>query len=269
MIFERALVGVDGSPASLTALRLTRRLLVPHGRMLALTVAETRFATHAGMDAPSWTAEIERKAHEAAALARSEFEGSFFDAGVVSGYAARTLLGTAKKIDADVVSVGSHGTSRASGIALGSVATRLIHDAPCSVLVTHGHTQAEAFPRSIVVGIDTSPEAAEAEMLALALGAAYDARVRPLTATGGEPLRDGAALSADLDARSPVEALVDASDHNDLIVVGSRGLHGVRSLGSVAERVAHQSHCPVLIVRGQPRMTGTQVDVQERFSLRS
>ena len=254
MIFARALVGIDGSPASLIALRLAKRILVPDGRLLALAVAETRFAAHAGMDAPVWTEEINRNAREAAALAESEIDSAFGDARVVQGDAARTLLATAAQIDADLVVVGSHGTSRATGIALGSVATRMIHDAPCSVLTGRGDVATETFPRSIVVGVDTSPEAAEAEVVALALGAAYDARVRPLTATGGHPLPDDAVLTADLDSRSPVDALVDASRHNDLIVVGSRGLHGMRSLGSVAERVAHRAMCPVLIVRGEPRV---------------
>jgi nucleotide-binding universal stress UspA family protein len=47
----------------------------------------------------------------------------------------------------------------------------------------------------------------------------------------------------------PVDALVSASRDADLLVVGSRGLHGFRSLGSVSERVAHQARSSVLIVR--------------------
>ena len=236
------------------ALRLATRMLVPDGRLFALTVAETRFAAHAGMDAPAWTEEIKRNARAAAARAQAELPARHGEVEVVTGDAVRTLLAAVARIDADLLVVGSHGTSRATGIALGSVATRMIHDAPCSVLAGHGDVAAETFPRSIVVGVDTSAQAAEAEAVAFALGAAYDVRVRPLTATGGRPLPDNAALTADLDSRSPVDALVDASRHNDLIVVGSRGLHGMRSLGSVAERVAHRAMCPVLIVRGEPRV---------------
>ena len=46
-----------------------------------------------------------------------------------------------------------------------------------------------------------------------------------------------------------MEALVGASHDADLVVVGSRGLQGLRALGSVSERVAHQASCSVLIVR--------------------
>ena len=57
---------------------------------------------------------------------------------------------------------------------------------------------------------------------------------------------------------SPAEEIVDAAKHvgADLIVMGSRGLSGVRSvlLGSVSDRVLHLAHCPVLVVR--PNETG-------------
>lgn len=40
-------------------------------------------------------------------------------------------------------------------------------------------------------------------------------------------------------------------DRCDLIVLGSRGLNGVKAflLGSVSDRVSHHAHCPVLIVK--------------------
>ena len=47
----------------------------------------------------------------------------------------------------------------------------------------------------------------------------------------------------------PVRALVAASADADLLVVGSRGLDGLRALGSVSERVAHRARCSTLIVR--------------------
>ena len=46
-----------------------------------------------------------------------------------------------------------------------------------------------------------------------------------------------------------VEALVAASEHADLVVLGSRGLRGMHALGSVSERLAHQAASPVLVVR--------------------
>ena len=51
------------------------------------------------------------------------------------------------------------------------------------------------------------------------------------------------------DPGRPVEALVGLAASFDLLVVGSRGLHGVAALGSVSERVAHRAPCSVLVVR--------------------
>jgi nucleotide-binding universal stress UspA family protein len=43
--------------------------------------------------------------------------------------------------------------------------------------------------------------------------------------------------------------LVDAALCGDLLIVGNRGLHGLRALGSVSERVAHGARSSVLVVR--------------------
>jgi nucleotide-binding universal stress UspA family protein len=53
---------------------------------------------------------------------------------------------------------------------------------------------------------------------------------------------------------NPAEALVDSSAHADLLVVGSRGLGGLRGmlLGSVGHHCAAHSHCPVVIVHSAP-----------------
>jgi nucleotide-binding universal stress UspA family protein len=50
-------------------------------------------------------------------------------------------------------------------------------------------------------------------------------------------------------ADAPAHALLTAATGCDLLVVGSRGLHGIRALGSVSERVAHEAPCSVLVVR--------------------
>jgi nucleotide-binding universal stress UspA family protein len=76
---------------------------------------------------------------------------------------------------------------------------------------------------------------------ATALAERFGADLRSLAAEGGQPLDiDGLGHIDELewDRRQPVSAFVAASKNADLVIVGGRGLSGVRALGSVSERVA-------------------------------
>jgi nucleotide-binding universal stress UspA family protein len=150
----------------------------------------------------------------------------------VFGHAARRLLDELAATHATLAVVGAGPRSRVAGAARASVATQLVHAAPCSVLVVRDVADVSTFPRSIVVGDDRS------------LGAA-----RALAAAEELHDRFGASLHVLADEARPVEALVAASEDADLVVVGSRGLRGLRALGSVSERVAHAARCSVLVVR--------------------
>ncbi|MHB6904441.1 universal stress protein [Streptomyces sp. DB-54] len=63
--------------------------------------------------------------------------------------------------------------------------------------------------------------------------------------------RPEVAVSAVVREDDPVYALVDASDHAAMVVVGSRG-HGLSGvvLGSVSLTLSARAHCPVVVVRG-------------------
>lgn len=83
------------------------------------------------------------------------------------------------------------------------------------------------------------------------LGRRFDASVELVAGVGGKAVDfDRLGRSVRIDARAPVDALVDAALEADLVVVGNRGLHGLRSLGSVSARVAARCDCSVLVVRG-------------------
>jgi nucleotide-binding universal stress UspA family protein len=49
----------------------------------------------------------------------------------------------------------------------------------------------------------------------------------------------------------PAEALLAASEHADLLVVGARGAGGFKRLllGSVSTHLTHHAHCPVVVIR--------------------
>jgi nucleotide-binding universal stress UspA family protein len=163
------------------------------------------------------------------------------------------LLAELERTEATLAVVGPPRHSRAAGITLGSVPTHLLHEARCSVLIARTPRDLAAWPGTIVVGIDGSPAAAAALDAASALAARYGANLRPVVATR-EPLvdldaaRELAPMLEERDERV-LHALHVLSEEADLLVVGSRGLRGLRALGSVSERIAHEALSPVLVVR--------------------
>lgn len=61
----------------------------------------------------------------------------------------------------------------------------------------------------------------------------------------------GVPVESRLETGPPAYALVEASKHADLVVVGSRGHGGFVGLllGSVSASCVHHAHCPVVVIR--------------------
>lgn len=230
-LFERVLAGADGSEAGLEATRQAARLVVPGGSLEVFTAVYLAEATRTGLSAPRVAAQLEREAaeanREALALAGSGASGR-----IVNGPAAHSLLSALEAGDVGLVVVGTHGHRRAAEILLGGVAGELLHTSPCSVLVARPPADPARFPQAVVAGSDGSPDALLAVGVAEHLAQKFDASLRVITAEA-----------------DPVGTLVAASREADLLVVGSRGLRGLKALGSVSERVAHEAACSVLVVR--------------------
>jgi nucleotide-binding universal stress UspA family protein len=250
-VLERVLVGVDSTPESLEAARQADRLREQGGSIAMVTALELSTSAQAGWAASEAAVQLEADAQRALDAAKKVLPDA--TGRIVEGRADQVLVAEAESAEATLVAVGSHDISRAVGIALGSVATTLLHSAPCSVLVARGRPAREAFPRTIVVGVDGSPESELAAAVAFRLGERFGVEVWPLAARGGKDFDpaavDGIATNVLVEDASPVDALVAGAGRADLLVVGNRGLHGVRALGSVSERVAHQAPCSVLLVR--------------------
>jgi nucleotide-binding universal stress UspA family protein len=157
-----------------------------------------------------------------------------------------------------VVALGGRRSSRFLGIMLGDTGTELVHDAACSALLACPADDRPWHPRKIVVGFDGSTYALAALRTAEELARAFSGTVEVVAATGDNRVERGADWSDRVDtwdSAHPVAALVERSRAVDLVVVGQRGVHGVRTLGSVSERVAHQAHCTALIVH-EPQEVG-------------
>jgi nucleotide-binding universal stress UspA family protein len=129
----------------------------------------------------------------------------------------------------------------------------MLHQAPCSVLIARAPVGSQPFPRSIVVGVDGSPQAVAALAAARELSERLEAPLTVVAAAGEKSVDLDAVrelgVAAEEDRGKPVPSLVERSKKADLLVVGSRGLHGLKALGSVSERVAHQAGCSVLVIR--------------------
>jgi nucleotide-binding universal stress UspA family protein len=242
-LFQRLVCGVDSSPESLEAVRQSDVLLEPDGTLLLVAAVDPMSAVHiqfaptaihAARHALEDLEELDQAARQALERARTEVRNASavttFEGG---GPPADCLIDAAASGDATLVVVGSHGLGRVSGVLLGSVATRVVHRAPCSVLVARRRPDAPWFPGTIVVGLDGSPAADAALRACRQLESRLGSEVRTVTATG----------------RRPAHELVDAAADADLIAVGSRATQHAHGLGSVSERVAHHARCSVLVVR--------------------
>ena len=247
-IFRRIVCGVDGTPESLVAVRQAARLRDPDGSLQLTAVAPIARAAHAGFAAPR-AAELMQEEAEAAlaesrALAPSAIEK------LVDGEPVAVLLREAEQ--ASLVAVGSHGRGRAVGMLLGTVAARMLRDASCSVLIARAASDLKAWPRWVVAGVDGSAESAAAFAVARSIAERLGGDLRAVASTKDHLDREAARAIAPQLEEEParaIDVLALASESADVIVVGSRGLHGLRALGSVSERVAHQARSSVLVVR--------------------
>lgn len=206
------------------------------------------------------------------------------------GVPSREIFQVIQERRPDLVVSGMQGLYRSPGFAIGSVAQRLLSYAPCSLMLVSGKSEPGDGLRAMLA-TDGLEDAQRAARLVADLSGIREvtivSAVRPLGAEKtvldrfqpAESRRMEAAFlrqrraearKAIVECRSllqgasmalrarildghPAEAIVRAArrDAVDLLVLGSRGLTGVKAiaLGSVSQTVAQLAPCPVLIVR--------------------
>jgi nucleotide-binding universal stress UspA family protein len=253
-VFDRVVCGVDPSDAGLVAARAAALVADQAGSLTLVTANDPSAAVHAGWSMSQILEQLAEEASEALEQGKQVvWPLREADAKLVKGAPLQALLAEIERADASLVVVGSHGLSRATGIALGSIATYLLHQAPCAVLIARGEIVPGHWPRRIVVGIDGSPDSARAYAAASALATRLGAELRPMVATQDAhvDVEAARAIAPDFeehDARA-LDTLNVASETAGLVVVGSRGLRGLRALGSLSERLAHEARSSVLVLR--------------------
>jgi nucleotide-binding universal stress UspA family protein len=244
------------------------------------------------------TAALRRETEEmlAAMAAPLEGPGRSIERRAVEGRPATTIIAEANELDADLIVVGSRGYGPIRSLLLGSVSAEVVAGTSRSVLVarrpivsrvlvaTDGSDCASAVPDvlaswGVLDGLEATalsvvPETSPTFDLLVGLytmsGTTLD-EWRAETRIAYQALADGVAArltEIGVDAHGTVRAgdpaheiLTAAAELGcDLIVTGSRGLHGLDAwfLGSVARNVVVRSDASVLIVRPavEPAISG-------------
>jgi nucleotide-binding universal stress UspA family protein len=181
-------------------------------------------------------------------------------------YASKVLLAEAENHDLLVIG-GTHGRSRVAGMLLGSTAGEAAHATHHPLLIAREQPGRNGQARRVLVASDGSECSWPPARLAGRLGAGGDTTIELIHVDDGkhpgadEVIAEQAAEIAAAIGSEPellraeghaTERIVEAAKEREvsLIVCGRRGLTGLKSLGSVSERLAHQAGCSVLLVPG-------------------
>jgi nucleotide-binding universal stress UspA family protein len=255
--FTSILCGVEGNPASTEAARQAIAL-AGSGGDLQFTAVYTSFEL-----GPDYHRDTLRNSLEEAARLAAEAGVSASYAMREAKYAIDVLLPESK--ERDLLVLGTHRNSRASGILFGSTASKAAHGAERPLLIARESPGSEPFPKDILLASDGSPDAWEPVRAAASLAACFDANLEVVQVDDGKHGADQPTLDAQLaeiaetTGREPglskpdghaTKAIVEAARErgSSLIVAGRRGLRGLKSLGSVSERIVSGAECSVLLI---------------------
>jgi nucleotide-binding universal stress UspA family protein len=150
-VFKTIVLAIDGSESSDLAVAAAADLArQSSGRVVAVHIKEMvagRFAGPAHVDENDLQAKIRGQVTE---LADSGLDITLETHSTMTGGPAPAVAETAAREHADVIVAGTRGHTALAGVIVGSVAQRLLHLAPCPVLVVpighgpHGHTSEHA-----------------------------------------------------------------------------------------------------------------------------
>jgi nucleotide-binding universal stress UspA family protein len=218
--------------------------------------------------------------------------GAVAQSHVRAGDAAEETVKLAEETNAGLIIMGSRGRGGVRRALMGSVSDSLVRHAYCPVMVVRW--KPVVFPAKILLATDGSEEAKLAATTAADLAKrtgselhvvsvaieypyVYDTYYNVGRTEEVERSRQEAQKVLDEEARKVGEAEgtvtkshleVGAVDEEivvlaeevgaDLIVMGSRGLGGIRRalMGSVSDSVVHHAHCPVMVIRSQEGSLG-------------
>lgn len=252
--FESILCGVEGNPASTEAARQAIALAGEDGQ-IHFTAVYTTFEL-----GPDYHRDaLEKSLEEAATLADDAGVSASYDLREAR-YAVDVLLPASR--EHDVLVIGTHGRSRARGLLFGSTASEAAHNLESPLWIAR--QPRGSLSDRIVLASDGSTgswaPARTAGEIAKRFGSGIDVvhvddgkhdgappvlseQIAELEETGVEPR-----LSTHSGHAS--KEIVDLAKEKgaSLIVAGRRGVKGLKSLGSVSERIVSGADCSVLLV---------------------
>ncbi|MGE0818117.1 MAG: universal stress protein [Candidatus Nanopelagicales bacterium] len=283
MDIRTIVVGVDGSPASDTALDWAAAEAVRRAVPLeVLHTASSRITVPAGAPPEAYDEAADEDVLDAAAArARAAFPGISVITRSEHRDPASALI--ERSTGAELVVVGAHGKGLLARVLLGSVSHRVVAHARCPAVVVHRTAGTPGLP--VAVGVDGSAGAAAALALAVeeaelrrvpllvvhgwqaAPGSGFDALPVPQEVVDAQHsaaldvVEDAVArareqspnleVSYALSPVGPVQALDAESVGAQLLVVGAHGHRGLSGLafGSVTSGVVDGAQCPVMVAQ--------------------
>ncbi|MPZ78949.1 MAG: universal stress protein [Actinophytocola sp.] len=285
-------VGVDGSPSALRAVRWAAEEAERRGLELKLVhVYSTPVGLPGGIIEPAavrdalrtqgrrWLSEARAVAAEVSADLRP---------GIVLEAADIVPVLVKESLAASLLVLGTRGLGGFAGLLIGSTAVTLAGRAHCPLVVVRGEDDRSHGP--VVVGVDGLPNSEAAVEFAFAEASLHGADLVAVH-TWAEPVADTLLLghpeppdfepaqqhayqtlaerlagwrekypdvhvTREVVRDHPSRALLRYAEGARLVVVGTRGRGGFRGLvlGSTGQHLLHHAPCPVAIVRTEPDM---------------
>jgi nucleotide-binding universal stress UspA family protein len=285
----KILIGYDGSQSADAAIcDLARAGLPGEADALVLSVAELWMPPPSSYalvetDFAEMPADLEQEANKDAQAAcdriRQLFPRWSVSPKVEWGSPARTILDRAREWESDLVVVGSHGRSALGRFVLGSVANKVVTEAPCSVRVARGRLEEFPAPVRIILGITETPSNEPAVRAVAgrswppgsgvrlvtsfgpyeAFGPALQAQIDRIgelhAAAEAELSAAGLAVSSEIREGDPKHVILNEAQRlgADCIFLGTRDLSraGRFLLGSVSAAVVARALCSVEVARAR------------------
>jgi nucleotide-binding universal stress UspA family protein len=282
-------VGVDGSPSALQAVRWAAEEAVRRGLPLRLvTVYSTPIGLPGGIVEPAVVEQAlqeqgKRWLHEAQGIAHEVSSELGNDLALMAAAVVPALVH--ESVNASMLVLGTRGLGGFAGLLIGSTAVLLAGRAHCPMVVVRGDESAKG---PVVVGVDGTPTSEEAVAFAFAEASVHGADLVAVHAWAdpvvdtvllghGEPLDFEPAQQRAYETLGerlagwqekypdvhvvrevvrdhPSRALLRHADDARLVVVGTRGRGGFQGLvlGSTGQHLLHHAPCPVVVVRTEP-----------------